>query len=120
MSEMLDTGSNRTLIRNNLVPAQILVESEIPIRCGHGDIVTYPIAEIEMEISGRHYMVEAGVVVRFPVFALLGRDNPDLEDLLQHQEGPEQEPEDLMAVTTSAQKRGSHPRGEGKKVWSSS
>lgn len=50
-------------------------------------------------------MVEAGVVDGLPVSVLLGWDNPDLEDLLQHREGPEQEAEDVMAVTTRAQKK---------------
>ena len=30
---MLDTGSNRILVRRDLVPAQKLVEGEIPIHC---------------------------------------------------------------------------------------
>ena len=47
---MLDTGSNRTLVRRDLVPAQKLVEGEIPIRCAHNDIITYPIAVVEIEI----------------------------------------------------------------------
>lgn len=49
---MLDTGSNRTLVKRDLVPAQKLVEGEIPIRCAHGDIITYPIAKIEIEMGG--------------------------------------------------------------------
>ena len=102
---MLDTGSNRTLIRGDLVPAEKLVKGEIPIRCAHGDIITYPIAEVELEIGGRHYLVEAGVVDGLPVSVLLGWDNPDLEDLLQCKDGPEQEAEDAMAVTTRAQMR---------------
>ncbi len=38
-----------------------------------------------------------------PVSALLGWDNPDLEDLLQQKVEPEQEAEDVMAVTARAQ-----------------
>ncbi len=49
---MLDTGSNKTLVKRDLVPAQKLVEGEIPIRCAHGDIITYPIAKIEIEMGG--------------------------------------------------------------------
>ena len=82
-----------------------MVEGEIPIRCAHGDI-TYPIAEVEIEIGGRHYMVEAGVVDGLPVSVILGWDSPDLENLLQHRESPEQKAEDVMAVTTHAQKSG--------------
>ena len=37
---MLDTG---TLVKRDLVPGQKL----IPIRCAHGDIITYPIAKVE-------------------------------------------------------------------------
>ena len=102
---ILDTGSNRTLIRKELVPTQKLVEGEIPIHCAHGDIITYPIAEVETEIGGRHYMVEAGVVDGLPVSVILGWDNPDLENLLQHRGSPEQRAEDVMAVTTRAQKK---------------
>ena len=50
-------------------------------------------------------MLEAGAVDGLPVSVLLGWDNPDLEDLLQHREGPEQEAEDVMAVATRAQKK---------------
>ena len=82
-----------------------MVQGEIPVRCAHGDIITYPIAEIEIEVGGRHYMVEAGVVDRLPVSVLLGWDNPDLEDLLQEKEGLESEAAEVMAVTTRAQKK---------------
>ena len=102
---MLDTGSNRTLIRKDLVPVQKLVEGEIPIRCAHGDIITYPIAEVEIEIGGRHYMMEAGVVDGLPVSVILGWDNPDLEDLLQHSTEPKQEAVDVLAATTRAQRK---------------
>ena len=102
---MLDTGSSRTLIRKDLVPAEKLVEGEIPVRCAHGDIITYPIAKIEIEIDGKHYMVEAGVVDGLPVSALLGWDNPDLEALLQRNLEPEQGAENVMAVTTRAQRK---------------
>ena len=46
----LDTGLNRTLVRKDLVPARKLVQGEIPVLCAHGDIITYPIAEIEIEV----------------------------------------------------------------------
>lgn len=49
--------------------------------------------------------MEAGVVDGLPVSVLLGWDNPDLEDLLQQKDKPEQEAEDMMAVTTCAQIR---------------
>ena len=80
---MLDTVSYRTLIRRDLVPAQKLVEGEIPVCCAHSDIITYSVPEVESEIDGRHYMAETGVVDGLSVSVLLGWDNPDLEDLLQ-------------------------------------
>ena len=95
----------KTLVRKELVPAQKLVKGEIDTCCANGDIITYPIAEVEVEIGGQHYIVEASMVDKLPVSVLLGWDNPDLEALLQHREELEQEAKDVMAVTTCAQKK---------------
>ena len=103
---MLDTGSSRTLIRADLVNTEKLVEGEISIRCAHGDIITYPLAKVEIEIGGEHFIVEAGVVDKLPVSVLLGWDVPRLEDLLQDGSTQKEalQTEDTMAVITRAQK----------------
>ena len=40
--------------------------------------------------------MKVGVVDRLPVSVFLRWDNPDLEDLLQQNEEPEQKPEDVL------------------------
>ena len=103
---MLDTGSSRTLIRADLVHIEKPVEGEISIRCAHGDIIIYPLAKVEIEIGGGHFIVEAGVVDKLPVSVLLGWDVPWLEDLLQDGSTWKEalQTEDTMAVITGAQK----------------
>ena len=103
---MLDTGSSRTLIRADLVHTEKPVEGEISIRCAHGDIITYPLAKVEIEKGGEHFIVEAGVVDKLPVSVLLGWDVPQLEDLLQDGSTQKEalQTENTMAVITRAQK----------------
>ena len=103
---MLDTSSSRTLIRADLVHTEKPVEGEISIRCAHGDIITYPLAKVEIEIGGEHFIVEAGVVDKLPVSVLLGWDVPQQEDLLQDRSIQKEalQTEDTMAVITRAQK----------------
>ena len=48
---ILDTGSSRTLIRADIVHTEKPVEGEISICCAHGDIITYPIAKVEIEMK---------------------------------------------------------------------
>ena len=45
---ILDTGSARTMIRSELVPEETKTDGEIPIRCAHGDTITYPLAQVEI------------------------------------------------------------------------
>ena len=99
---MLDTGSSRILIRADLLHTEKLVEGEISIRCAHGDIITYPLAKVKIEIGGEHFIVEAGVVDKLPVSVLLGWDVPQLEDLLQDGNTQKEalQTEDTMAVIT--------------------
>ena len=104
---MLDTGSNRTLIRRDLVPTEKPVEGEISVRWAHGDVITYPLAKVAIEIGGEHYNVEAGVVDRLPVSILVGWDVPQLVNLLQD-DSAQKEPrqvDDSMAVIKRAQKK---------------
>ena len=50
---VLDTGCSRTLVRQDLVPPQKRTGGEVSIRCAHGDVVSYQLADVEMEIEGR-------------------------------------------------------------------
>ena len=63
---VLDTGCMRTLVHDRLVPVGQRTKGAIIIRCAHGDEVTYPIAEVEISVSGRVLKVEAGVSRTLP------------------------------------------------------
>ena len=99
---LLDTGCTRTLVRQDLVPVGKMFEGTTLIRCAHGDTVSYPLAEIEIDVEGRRFQVQAGVAANLPVSVLLGTVVPWLTGFLQ---GGAQEVEEAMAVTTRAQKK---------------
>ena len=104
---LLDTGCSRTMVRSELVPAEkVLEEDSATVRCAHGDTVLYPLADLELEVDGHHIRVEAAISETLPVAVLLGRDVPELAQLLGG--GPlEEVPEskDAMVVVTRAQAR---------------
>ena len=44
---VLDTGCKRTMVRQDLVPQEKILEGDVAtIRCAHGDTVLYPLANI--------------------------------------------------------------------------
>ena len=79
----LDTGSARTLVRRELVPEdKVLAGKVVAVRCAHGEIVRYPLAELEVTVDGRKIAITAGVAEKLPVQLLLGRDVAELFSLL--------------------------------------
>lgn len=57
---LLDTGCSRTMVRRELVPEEKIVEGEaVTVRCAHGDMVLYPLVEVELELEGRKRRVKA-------------------------------------------------------------
>ena len=97
---LLDTGATRSMIHTDLLPPGHRMDGKVTIRCAHGNTVAYPLAEITVEIGSRRFAVKAGVSPTLPVPVLLGRDVPELKQLLE-EEPPE--PDDVLAVTTRAQ-----------------
>ena len=96
---LLDTGCTRTLVRRGLVPRENMQDGEVvTIRCAHGDMALYPVANVEMEVGGRLIKVKAAVSNTLPMSVLLGRDVPELMDLLENKG-------DALAVMTRAQAR---------------
>ena len=80
---LLDTGCSRTMVRQELVPPEKLLEGEaVTIQCAHGDMVLYPLAKIGMEVNGHHLDMEVAVSDTLPVDVLLGTDAPELPVLL--------------------------------------
>ncbi len=105
---LLDTGCSRTMVRRELVPEGKFLEGEaVTVRCAHGDMVLYPLAEVELELEGRKRTVKAAVSETLPVSVLLGTDVPELGQLLRvnpssvHSEGVEE----ALVVTTRAQQK---------------
>ena len=103
---LLDTGSARTLVRSELVQGgKVLVGQEVAIRCAHGESVRYPLADIDVEVGGRQFVVRAGVADQLPVQILLGRDVPMLLELLTEDPSARKAKPELAAVTTRSQLR---------------
>ena len=105
---VLDTGTFGTMVRKSLVPPEKMVVGEVHIRCAHGDVVTYPLAQIEVGVGGATISVEAAVADKLPVSVLLGTDVPEMLDLLYCSLGTGKSGdlgmvEDVVAVTTCAQ-----------------
>ena len=99
---VLDTGCSRTLVRSDLVGEENCKPGEkVTVQCAHGDIVTYPIASVELEVQGRALTVEAAVSDQLPSSVLLGTDVLGLSELLQSK----RDNTALMAVTRSQTKR---------------
>ena len=101
---VLDTGHTWTMVRQDILPADHKVTGQtVQLRSAHGDITTYPLADIQLQISGVELSVTAVVSKNLPVSVLLGTDVPQLGRLLHatpnHQEG------DQALVVTRAQAR---------------
>ena len=105
---LLDTGSVRTLVWRELVPeGRVLVGNVEVVWCAHGERVRYPLTNVDVEVGGRRFTVQAGVSKNLPVQMLLGRDVLQLLELLvatEHSEQLESEHE-LVAVTIRSQSR---------------
>ena len=104
----LDTGCGQTLVRKDLVPKGEITEEAVELKCVHGDMRKYPVALIELEVSGRKLKVRAGVSDHLPVAVLLGTDVPELAELL----GINEAGEEGYLVTTRAQSRQSRQEAE--------
>ena len=104
----LDTGCGQTLVRKDLVPKGGITEETVELKCVHGDTRKYPVALIELEVSGRKLKVRAGVSDHLPVAVLLGTDVPELAELL----GINEAGEEGYLVTTRAQSRQSRQDAE--------
>ena len=93
----VDTGSARTIINSNLVSDSTTISREI--RCARGDVLVYPLAQVEIRIGEKCFMVEAAVSKTLPMSVLLGRDAPDLLDLINT---PIEVDDSLVAMTRAS------------------
>ena len=99
---VLDTGCACTMVRQDLVPKERLVAgATVSLRCAHGDVVTYPLATLELDIDGLSLPVTAAVAEKLPVSVLLGTDVPELGKLMNQ---PPQALPDALVVTRAPAK----------------
>ena len=50
---VLDTGCSQTMVRQSLIPEERLVAgATTSLRCAHGDVIAYPLADVRMEVGG--------------------------------------------------------------------
>lgn len=80
----LDTGCSRTVVRRDLIDQKKTLEGEsITIQCAHGDIVSYPLADVEILVDGKLIKVEAAGSNTLPRSVLLVTDVRELSELLE-------------------------------------
>ena len=80
---LLDTGCTRTIVHANLAPPQKFLEGDVvTIQCAHGDTVLYPLANVGIQVDWLEIEVEAAISENLPVEVLLGKDVPELSQLL--------------------------------------
>ncbi len=103
---VLDTGCTRTMVRQDL-PTDIQTTGQtVQIRCAHGDVTTYPLANIHLEIDGVVVEATAAVSQTLPVSVFLGTDVSQLGQLLQPAPRPKQIDHQALVVT----------RGQARKI----
>ena len=96
---LVDTGSSQTIVRADLVAKRnTLANGEVLIRCVHGDEVSYPTAEVYLEVEKVSYLITVAVAEKLPYPVVLGKDIPGLATLV------DQEQSCNMAVTRSQTK----------------
>lgn len=84
MTALVDSGSSLTLVRRELVSANLVDYSrKADIVCAHGDRHSYPTAEVTVVVDGQPYLLTVGVVERLPMTAILGWDLSVLLDVLR-------------------------------------
>ncbi|XP_035986169.1 uncharacterized protein LOC118559583 [Fundulus heteroclitus] len=103
---LLDSGSNRTLVRQDSLPRDVIFSgATVDVCCIHGDNVPYPIAEVSIEVDGQCYTLSVGVLQTLPYQVVLGRDLPILAELITKHSCQAKVGESLLAVTRSEAKK---------------
>ena len=88
-------------MRSDLLIGKKFEGETVTVQCAHGDVVTYPLARVELKVKGRAPTVKAAVSDPLPQLVLLGNDVPDLSELQK----AERQEKSLMVVTCSQTKR---------------
>ena len=70
------------VIREGIVEGAAVNGQEVAVCCAHRESVRYPLADIDVRVSGRRFTVWASVLDKLPVLVLFGCDVPGLLRLL--------------------------------------
>ena len=102
---LLDTGSKMSIVKADLVnQSRWNTEDRVPIQCVHGDQLTYPTADVLLEIDGWSRILKVALVPQMPVDMIVGAGDycPDgfLPTLAQKNDGPS-----CLMVTTRSQSK---------------
>ena len=79
---LLDTGYGQTLVQKDFIPKGGIMEETVELKCVHEDMNKYPVALIELEVSGKKLQIRAGVSDHLPVAVMLGTDVSELTEPL--------------------------------------
>lgn len=97
LKALIDSGSDQTLVHRQYVPSNVVCTREtIPVCCVHGDKISYPTADVYIEVQGQPYLLKIGVADNLPFPVVLGSDLPVLFDLLN-------QPQSCNVAVTRAQ-----------------
>ena len=100
----IDTGCSQTLVHSSLISKDaVLPGKTVDIQCAHGDITTYPLADVELVIDDVAQEIRVGVAQSLPHSVLLGTDVPHLIDLLATP--TPDAPEDALVATRAQLRR---------------
>lgn len=73
----VDTGCTKTLVHPSLVPSSSFIPGEnVNVRCTHGDVASYPLANAEIIVDDVPLALRVGVIESLPHSVLLGTDVP--------------------------------------------
>ena len=64
------------------MPVEKVSRETVDIKCAHGDVVSYPLAEVSMRVGDHPVKVQAAVSDRLPVPVLVGREVSGFNKLL--------------------------------------
>ncbi|KAK7881357.1 hypothetical protein WMY93_029766 [Mugilogobius chulae] len=113
---LLDSGSSRTLIREDCLPRDVTFCGKVKVWCVHGDNVDYPVANVNIQVEGQQYLLSVGVMSKLPYQVILGWDLPVLRELLAKSNDKDNiiPVESLAVVTRSSHKQRVEPEcGDG-------
>ncbi|XP_069506791.1 uncharacterized protein [Ambystoma mexicanum] len=80
---LLDSGSRQTAVLPTVSDSPYLTNVSIPIRCIHGDVRTYPLKSITVEVGPNIAEMRAAVLPSLPAPVVIGTDLPHFHQTIK-------------------------------------